>query len=344
MKNSNLDLFKNLVSGGQPTTYCLWVVLGVAVFLIAKFFYKNKKIEEAFVKAGFGDEKNKKRNGKDSIIQRFKYFEFKNKLFIYKFSKSFTTFDFYKKIQLFNELFEADFIEFQRNSRWVVTGIKANWKRKFKLKNDDICIGTDGKENLTLDKDQLSIFCFGIQGSGKTVYLKSLIRQIERVYKNNEKIVISAKPSDFSEYNCLSYNDEKILIEKLKEILEQISTSELLRKKLDKTYIIFCDECQFLMASKEACQLITSIVRISRSHGLFILLATQSGKITELSNLPISLMSVKICVRNTESLQFAESIFNSDIAEQSYRIPVEKGFGFIRTTTHRSRKVKFYYE
>lgn len=319
-----------------------------SIFLIILFYNRwsstRKQIIKGFVRINFHDEVEKESNeGKKVKIQKFGYLHLFNHIYFYSFNPSLTTIDFENQKTLISELFNKDIVEFKRIRKFLIRGTFANWNIKLKPDLKKLLIGTDGSKKLFLHTEECSLFVFGRMRRGKTFLLSNcFLKQFERIYGANlEKIIITAKISDFKDGEALSYREELNFIDKLKEIENLIQEAEQNRQKLTKKYVIICDECQFL--SKESSELIKSLIKISAVHGVVIICSTQSGKITDLQNIPISLMSVRISVGQTESEQFASSIFPPELAKRSYFNFIPKGWGYVRNSDCCS-KVRFYYE
>jgi hypothetical protein len=320
----------------EPVFYQL-ALLFLILLLIQYIIQKTKKNrrDSTLLKNGYGYEENGE--------QKIKYIKFFKWILFIKYNQGKTLMDFQKEKEVIEDAFQIEISSIKRTILRTILIKTANLKKTLKRKKNQLLIGWTGEEYIYLkERADTSIFISGTMGFGKTILLKSLIAQFKVVYPDFNKIsIVSSKPEDFD--HCLTYADNE------DEILEELITYENQRiehskKKIQMspTLIIF-DEVQNI--TKEMGDALQKLIKQGRSQNFFCVLATQSSSVSEMKNLPIVNMSVKIICRNSQSIQSAEQLFDRATAEQSYFTEVPMGYGFIKTSSLRTgKKIKFYYE
>ncbi|MBL7544124.1 MAG: ATP-binding protein [Bdellovibrionaceae bacterium] len=306
---------------------------------------KNKKIRDALFQLGLGY----KRYNSDGVGQNPQELEYKNagnKLLFKKFNYGFSTLDFYKKQQALEELFGTEFANFERVNQFEVIGQKADFKSpivKEIKQRTDILIGFDGIKKHFFDENR-SAFIFAPSGTGKTHFLKKcIISQLEKL--DNQIHIITSKKSDFDKsYSYHNPND----LQDFKQILKTTEEQRLWWEEMgykNKKYLVFIfDEVQEANDDKEITSVIKSWVRVGRSQNIWVILASQSGTVASLRNIEVNLIPIKIAVRYTESVAFAETIFTPELAFKTHHIKQPMGYGYIKTSSYTGGKVRFYYE
>jgi hypothetical protein len=325
------------------------VIAGLVFLALALWLYtsnkKNRKIKDALFQLGLGY----KRFNSDGVNQTPQEIEFKNgkkELTFKKFNYGFSTLDFYKKQQALEELFGVEIVDFERVNQFKVIARKADFKSsitKDPKERTDVLIGFDGIKKHSFDENR-SAFIFAPSGTGKTHFLKNgPIKQLEKM---GAKIhIITSKKSDFE--NAYSYHNPKDF-EQFKQILKDTEEKRLHWEEIgfrNKKYIVFIfDEVQEANDDKEITSVIKSWVRVGRSQNIWVILASQSGTVASLRNIEVNLIPIKIAVRYTESVAFAETIFTPELAFKSHHIKQPMGYGYIKTSSYVGGKVRFYYE
>lgn len=325
----------------------IYIAVGIftAIFLLTLYLRRRqnqKKIEEAFIKADLADEKEITKNGKTQKIKFINYSSRRNKIVLKSFNKGKSSHDFLEKKQLLTEIFHRDIISIERK-KWDIVFQFADWDKKIRLQKDKFILAYDGQNLIFKNQEDNSMFCFGFSGSGKTTYLRSLISQAKRIYPNVEFKIFTPKPSDFEHY-CFNEHNLDEFLENLNLIENERAEAEKNKTKLQTKYIILADEAHLLNSNKEICELLNKFILMGRSQGIEVWLSSQKGTVSDYKNLHISQTKIKISVRNTESLAFAETIFTSEVARESYFNPLNHGFGYVKTPNIKGTKVKFYYE
>lgn len=329
--------------------YKLWVIIIFSMVALFLYFYlrirsERKKIEQALIEADLADKKEIIKDGKTKIIKFAEFKIKKDQIVIKKFNKGKSTHDFLQKKQLLSEIFDRDIIEIVRD-HWKIRISTADWSKLIVSDPKNIVLGFDGKTKiLKLDEDN-SMFVFGLSGAGKTSVILSFIKQAKRLFKNLELTVFTPKPQDFWFSDNLYTEDEiDFLYQRILKIETERSEAERSKVKLEKKHIIVLDEVHILNFRKDLCESINKLILLGRNQGIEIWLLSQKGGISEYKNLHISQTKIKISVRNTESLAFAETVFTPEIAKETYFTPLSQGFGYIKTPSISGSKVKFFYE
>lgn len=315
------------------------------VYKVISSIIKNQKIKDALFQMGLGY----KRYNSDGINQTPQEVEFKdakNELVFKKFNYGFSTLDFYKKQQALEELFSVEIVDFERVNQFKVVARKADFKSpitKEIRERTDVLIGFDGIKKHFFDENR-SAFVFAPSGTGKTHFLKNcIIKQLEKMGASIH--IITAKKSDFIE--AYSYDNPQDL-EQFKQILKSTETDRLGWEEIGfrnkKPLVFIFDEVQEANDDKEITSVIKSWVRVGRSQNIWVILASQSGTVASLRNIEINLIPIKIAVRFTESVAFAETIFTPELAFKSHHIKQPMGYGYIKTSSYTGGKVRFYYE
>jgi hypothetical protein len=332
----------NLIMINWKLIAAVAAVLTILILLLIKH-YKKKYIKKAFIRINFHNEKHiyDLKTKREVIKKEFNYFKIRNALYLTKFNPSLTEHDILEQSQLVKELFNQEVISVERTKLRTFKITLANWNMKMKPNKNMVLLAHNGaKELLAHEKEDLSYFIFAKPRKGKTYYVQNnLIKQYQRIYPKNELIVISSKKEDWTD--CFSYENEDLFIKKLQDIDEERKILDTERKKFDRKIIIVCDEIQNLC--KESSKYITKAVREWASQGVVVILATQSGKSSDLNHLPINLMATKISILETESQSFAQTIFPEPTAKNSFFNRIEQGYGYISNSNYIG-KVKFYYE
>lgn len=316
------------------------VGLFALLFKLYESYKQRKYIKEALIKADLADEKITNNKTKKIIS----FYKFRNKIVITKFNKAKSTIDFSEKKQLLAEIFQKEIIKIIRIKNKIYLYL-ANWNYKIKLDMKNVLFGFDGESLIKKDQDEAnSMFIFGLSGSSKSTFVRSIINQIKRIYTNSEVIIFSPKPADFPNFNVFDESQTEDFLNSLKELENKRAEAEKNKTKLDKKYLIVADEAHILNENKEICEILNKLILIGRSQKIDLILSSQKGTTSDYKNLHISQTKVKICMRNTESLSFAKTIFSEETARDSFFNLVPIGFGFIKTPSISGRKIKFYYE
>lgn len=321
------------------------VLIPLATFNAVKNYLQNKKIRNALFQLGLGY----KRHNADGINQTPQEIKFKNssnELVFKKFNYGFSTLDFYKKQQALEELFGVEIVDFERVNQFKVVGKKADFKSpivKELKERTDVLIGFDGLKKQFFNENR-SAFIFAPSGTGKTHFLKNcLIKQLEKM--DADIHIITSKKSDFE--RAYSYHNPQDL-ERFKHILKSTEESRLQWEEMGfrnkKPLVFVFDEVQEANEDKEITSVIKSWVRVGRSQNIWVILASQSGTVASLRNIEVNLIPIKIAVRFTESVAFAETIFTPELAFKSHHIKQPMGYGYIKTSSYVGGKVRFYYE
>lgn len=323
------------------------IAVGVSTALVLLYFYlkkrqNQKKIEDALIKADFADEKEITKNNKSLKIKFIKYSQRKNKITLKNFNKGKSTHDFLEKKQLIQEIFEKDIISIER-AKWNIILKFADWEKKILPDKRKMILAYDGENTIYKDEQDCSLFCFAPSGSGKTTVLNSYINQAKRIYPDVKFIIFTPKPSDFQEY-CFNEHNLDEFLEQLNLIEKLRDEAETSKTKLQTKYIILVDEAHIINNHKEICERLNKFIFLGRSQGIETWLCSQKGTVSDYKNLHISQTKIKISVRNTESLSFAETIFTPEVAKESFYNPVPYGFGYIKTPSIKGTKIKFFYE
>ncbi len=330
-------------------TYTILAVAGVtttlSIFAIVNNSAKNKKIKDALFQLGLGYKRHDP-DGSSRTPQEIEFNDAKNELVFKKFNYGFSTLDFYKKQQALEELFGIEIVNFERVNPFKVVGRKADFKSpitKEVKERTDVLIGFDGIQKHFFGENR-SGFVFAPSGTGKTHFLKNcLIKQLEKM--NADIHIITAKKSDFD--RAYSYQNPQDL-ENFKNILKKTEEDRLKWEEIgfrNKKHIVFIfDEVQEANDDKDITSVIKSWVRVGRSQNIWVILASQSGTVTSLRNIEINLIPIKIAVRFTESVAFAETIFTPELAFKSHHIKQPLGYGYAKTSSYVGGKVRFYYE
>jgi len=317
----------------------------LAIFSAVAKYRKNRKIKDALFQLGMGYRKHNTDGGN----QKPQEIEFKNgrkELIFKKFNYGFSTLDFYKKQQAIEELFGVEIVDFERVNQFRVVGRKADFKSpitKEIKERTDVLIGFDGIKKHSFGENR-SAFIFAPSGTGKTHFLKNgPIKQLDKMGADIH--IITSKKSDFE--NAYSYHNSNDL-EQFKQILKSTEQERLHWEEIgfrNKKHIVFIfDEVQEANDDKEITSVIKSWVRVGRSQNIWVILASQSGTVASLRNIEVNLIPIKIAVRYTESVAFAETIFTPELAFRSHHIKQPMGFGYIKTSSYVGGKVRFYYE
>lgn len=303
-------------------------------FLINKI--KKNRVDSTLTKNGYGV---KNKNGVDEI----KYFIFYKWILFYKYNQGKTLQDFMREKDIFQDAFGIQISDIRRTFLRTILITKADYSKKLKRSKNQILLGWSGDSYIYLkEKQDTSIFISGTMSYGKTILLKSVLSQFPKVYPDFNKISIyTSKPEDFEHSLTYEQNEDEIL-DDLKKYEEQRQYHSLNKLEMKPTLIIV-DECQNL--SKEMASTLERLIKLGRSQNIFILMATQNSNISDMKNVSIANIAVKIICRNSQSIQSAEQLFDKSNAEDSYFKIVPLGYGFIKTVSIRTGKmIKFYYE
>lgn len=336
MDASTIIIVVALIAGLSFSALVYWIITSIT---------KNQKIKDALFQLGLGY----KRHGADGVNhtpQEIEYSNSKTELVFRKFNYGFSTLDFYKKQQALEELFGVEIVEFERVNQFTVIGKKADFNSPLdkEIKDrTDVLIGFDGVKKHFFGENR-SAFLFAPSGTGKTHLLKNcIIRQLAKMGSTIH--IITSKKSDFEK--SYSYHNPQDL-QNFKQILKSTEEERLVWEEMgfrNKKNIVFVfDEVQEANEDKEITNIIKSWVRVGRSQNIWVILASQSGTVGSLRNIEINLVPIKIAVRYTESVAFAETIFTPELAFKSHHIKQPIGFGYVKTSSYSGGKVRFYYE
>lgn len=326
--------------------YLMMVVVGVlvalAILTVRKILRKNKNIKDALFQLGLGYKKHFDGQSPQELKFKLK----KHKLIFNRFNYGLSVLDFYKKQQAIEELFGVEIVEFQRTNQFQVVGKLGDFNspiQKTIKERSDVLICFDGVKKHYFEESR-SAFLFGLSGTGKTHLLENcVLKQLRKM--DSEIHIITSKKSDFEA--AYSYHNPQDL-QKFKEILRVTEELRLGWEEAgirNKKHIVFVfDEVQECNDDKEITTVIKSWIRVGRSQNIWVILASQSGTVASLRNIEINLVPIKIAVRFTESVAFAETIFTPELAFKSHHIKQPFGFGYVKTPSYVGGKVRFYYE
>ena len=312
---------------------------------ILDYIFPNRKIRRALIQSGFAETKNLG----EAKIEIIKFKIKKDHVLFSVFNKKLSTHDFYSKKSYLDELFKLNFIAFERVSIDKIKAYYARYDLKYKVDKWETCVGFNGLEKISISDLMNSYYIYGKSGSGKSTLLKSLLKQYIRISFIPKILILTGKPSDFSEFQrrakIFSYSVEDLILfdQELKELELKRQEAEKNQEFIKERYIIIADEFHFLENEPEIQKSLYNLIRTGRSQKITIFLCSQSGLSSQFKHLNINMVSTKICVGRPESLALAHSLFGQN-ADSIFFNRIPQGYGYVSNDNVSGELVRFYYE
>jgi len=185
-----------------------------------------------------------------------------------------------------------------------------------------------------------SIFISGLSGNGKSFFVNNIIEDFRKnefdIVVISDKAKVDYKQQDIQKINTLEDTEllkefierTNSLIKKLKTEVENSKYSHIKHLNEKSNLLIVLDELWSISKldkdlRKQFTDVIELVIRQGRYIGLYIVLCSQIGKITE-TEIPIRQASVLI-IGKTDTKELSESLMGTDLA---YSSPLKQGMFF----------------
>lgn len=249
---------------------------------------------------------------KSNKIKLYKKITYKNKILYYL--KLPIDFDYKNLINIIDQLnfiFDTEFEYFLEKSYFVLEK-KINQLDNFYEFDlfDNLCIGysEEGPEYFEFDnKNNWAMLVCGMSGSGKSVFMKSLILQLYLMKKKLYLIDLKAgiEFDVFKDHIKVidNLNDAILFIKELKEITYKRYEILKQNKQVDDLYI-FIDEFTNLLQDKETKNILEELSRVCRASKIHFILGTQRPDFKNIpatvkSNIPVTCAFKARDIRNS---------------------------------------------